>query len=145
MDIDIERIMTGNTLVGLTIPAGWTIIQNNLLCIDLKKLSPSDLKEVVDIYFIYTVFNARFSSLARAPRHYFSIDVTCSTLDNNNYLNGFRYDASYVLVHKNKKIPQFYEEITFHNISELISSLNRLMIKVYYDIDIIIKKNSLDF
>lgn len=145
MNIDIKRIMTENTLVGLTIPAGWTIMDNNLLSINLEELSTSDLKEVVDIYYIYTVFSAKFSSLARAPKHDFYIHITCSTIDDNNYLNGFKYDISYILAQKNKKSPQFSEEITFQNIDELVDNLNKILIKVHYDIDIIIKKNSLDY
>ena len=137
--------MTENTLISLTVPSGWTIVSNNLLCIDLTQLDPDDLKQVVDIYYDYQVFGAIFSGSNRAPRHSVSIYVHCSLLDMDDYLKGFNYDLSYFLVNRGKIVPESCVDKQYNNINDLVDNLNKLLIKVHYDIDIIVKKNSLDY
>ena len=57
---------------------------------------------------------------------------------------GFYYEISYSLYLNDRTIPIFYEEIPQQNLEKAIFNLNKILIEVYQNIDLIVKERKLN-
>lgn len=145
MILNTGKLITEENLVKLAIPSGWKINLNIMLNLNFDNFSLAELREVLDIYYNCEVFSAEFSNSNRVTtKHSFYVYVHCHLNDTEDFEKGFYYEISYSLYLNDRTIPIFYEEIPQQNLEKAIFNLNKILIEVYQNIDLIVKERKLN-